>query len=131
MSGQMTANVPDGVVVRTLKMHADRRGVLAEIFRKEWRICDTPVQWNAVRSKENVLRGVHVHPTHSDYLAVVDGHMVLGLHDIRKDSPTCGMSALVDLRGGPPPMSSAAEGLLVVVRIAALRALAGLDAKAP
>jgi predicted dehydrogenase len=37
---------------------------------------------------------------------------------------------LEHLRGGPPPMSSAAEGLLVVERIAALRALAGLDAKA-
>lgn len=36
--------------------------------------------------------------------------------------------AFVDyLHGGPPPRSSAAEGLLVVERIAALRALAGLE----
>lgn len=34
---------------------------------------------------------------------------------------------LEHLRGGPPPRSSAAEGLLVVERIAALRRLAGLD----
>lgn len=32
------------------------------------------------------------------------------------------------LRGGPPPRSSAGEGLLVVDRIAALRRLAGMDA---
>jgi dTDP-4-dehydrorhamnose 3,5-epimerase len=92
-------NLPQGVLLHPLTMHTDGRGVLAEIFRDEWRICETPVQWNAVRSKENVLRGVHVHPTHSDYLAVIDGHMLLGLHDIRRDSPTRGMSALVDLRG--------------------------------
>ena len=32
------------------------------------------------------------------------------------------------LGGGPPPRSSAAEGVLIVVRLAELRALAGLDA---
>jgi predicted dehydrogenase len=31
------------------------------------------------------------------------------------------------LRGGPPPRSTAAEGLLVVERIASLRSLAGID----
>jgi hypothetical protein len=31
------------------------------------------------------------------------------------------------LRGGRPPRSTAAEGLLVIERIAALRNLAGLD----
>jgi hypothetical protein len=34
---------------------------------------------------------------------------------------------LEHLRGGPPPRSSAANGLLVVERIAALRRLAGLE----
>ena len=39
------------------------------------------------------------------------------------------LRAFVDhLGGGPPPRSSATEGLLVVERIAALRALAGLEA---
>jgi hypothetical protein len=37
------------------------------------------------------------------------------------------LQAFVDhLRGGPPPRSSAAEGLMIVERIAAIRRLAGL-----
>ena len=96
---QSQPELPSGVVIRPLKMHADDRGVLAEIYRDEWTTGAVPVQWNAVRSEANVLRGVHVHPTHADYLAAIEGHMILGLHDIRRDSPTQGVSALVDLRG--------------------------------
>ena len=43
-----------------------------------------------MRSLAGTLRGVHVHNPHADYLFVVDGHMVLGIHDIREDSPTRG-----------------------------------------
>jgi dTDP-4-dehydrorhamnose 3,5-epimerase len=80
-------------------MHADERGVLAEVFRHDWGVGETPAQWNAVRSRANVLRGVHVHPAHSDYLVVVQGSMLLGLHDVRSDSPTRGASALLELAG--------------------------------
>jgi len=92
----MTA-VPQGVQLRPLAMHADQRGVLAEVYRQEWGVGQTPVQWNTVRSRANVLRGVHVHPTHADYLVVVAGRMLLGLHDVRSDSPTRGLSALLEL----------------------------------
>lgn len=97
---QAPAQLPSGVAIRSLSMHADDRGVLAELYREEWAIGDRPIQWNAVRSGANVMRGMHVHVGHADYLAVIEGYMILGLHDIRRDSSTRGLSAFVDLRAG-------------------------------
>ena len=37
-----------------------------------------------------MLRGVHAHVRHWDYLTVPLGHAVVGLHDLRTDSPTDG-----------------------------------------
>lgn len=43
-------------------------------------------QYNHVVTTANSLRGVHVHPTHTDYLYISSGCMHLGLVDIRGDS---------------------------------------------
>lgn len=79
-----------GVKLVPLTSHQDHRGVFTEVFREEWETGAAPIQWNVVRSKQGVLRGVHVHVTHSDYLTVVDGAMVLGLRDMRPSSHTFG-----------------------------------------
>ena len=82
-----------------LKTHADSRGELTELFRAEWQHGATPVQWNFVRTQKNVLRGVHVHHRHDDYLAVLQSRMILGLQDLRTDSPTYNLTAVVELNG--------------------------------
>jgi dTDP-4-dehydrorhamnose 3,5-epimerase len=46
-----------------------------------------------------VLRGVHVHPIHDDYLIVLDGRATIGLRDLRRASPTQGTSDTVELTG--------------------------------
>lgn len=86
-----------GVRVRKLETHADERGALTEIFRGSWDPDVEVRQWNAVASRGEVLRGVHVHPVHDDYLVLLQGRMLLGLHDLRPESPTAGCSALVEL----------------------------------
>lgn len=91
--------LPQGCSIRDLTTHADERGALTEIFRKEWPTGLSPVQWNYVRSKPNVLRGVHVHVIHTDYLVCLDGTMLLGLVDVRPESPTRGLAATVTLEG--------------------------------
>jgi dTDP-4-dehydrorhamnose 3,5-epimerase len=91
--------LPDGVLCRELKTHVDYRGELTELFRAEWQNGPAPVQWNFVRSQENVLRGVHVHPRHDDYLIVLENRMVLGLKDLRTDSPTHGRVSIIELDG--------------------------------
>jgi len=92
-----TGGLPCGVALRPLVAHADPRGVLYEIFRAEWSAHARPVQWNFVRSAAGVLRGVHLHPRHWDYLVVLDGCMTLGLADLRSGSPTEGLASIVTL----------------------------------
>lgn len=96
------ADLPFGVAIKDLVPHADDRGVFTEVHRDAWLTGDRPVQWNAVRSKANVLRGVHVHRHHADQIVVIDGMMLLGLHDVRPDSPTRGQSIVIELTGHAP-----------------------------
>lgn len=93
--------LPAGVRVSPCEMHADARGVFTEVFRASWDTRINPVQWNAVQSAQGVLRGVHVHPVHDDYLVLVSGHATVGLHDLRPGSPTFGLGAAVDVSVDP------------------------------
>lgn len=88
--------------MRALTQHADNRGVLAEIYRADWTPSDPFLQWNLVQSNGNVLRGVHVHPRHCDYLLVLSGSMLLGLHDLRPDDPALRKSTMIRLSGDTP-----------------------------
>lgn len=85
-----------------LTPHADERGGFVEVFREEWSTGPVPRQWNAVRSNPGVLRGVHVHAHHHDYLTVVSGTLVLGLHDLRPDSPSHGLAGFLTLSEATP-----------------------------
>ena len=91
-----------GVELHALTPHGDDRGTFLELFRDSWSFPIAPAQWNAVRSEENVLRGVHAHWRHSDYLTVVAGRASIGLHDLREGSPTEERGALVELNGIEP-----------------------------
>jgi dTDP-4-dehydrorhamnose 3,5-epimerase len=76
--------------------------VFTELYRQEWPTGVKPIQWNAVRSDAGVLRGVHVHIRHDDYLTVPYGRAAVGLRDLRRGSSTEGLSALVELAGDEP-----------------------------
>lgn len=93
------AEIPSGVILHDLVTYCDERGSLTEVFRAMWAEDEEFVQWNFVESGINTLRGVHVHPVHSDFLVVLQGCLMLGLHDLRKWSPTFRVSCLVELRG--------------------------------
>jgi len=88
----------DGVVVTSLDPKADDRGVFTEVYRASWATQIAPVQWNVVASHADVLRGFHVHVSHCDYLLVLEGELVLGLRDIRPESPTHGVTETICLR---------------------------------
>jgi dTDP-4-dehydrorhamnose 3,5-epimerase len=97
-----TAVLPFGVSLRPLQEHSDGPVRTTQIFARAWPLEVVPVQWNLVNSAANTLRGVHVHLTHWDYLFVVSGEMLLGLHDMRPDSPTRRTSAQRRLTGESP-----------------------------
>jgi dTDP-4-dehydrorhamnose 3,5-epimerase len=88
-----------GVRLRHLLVHADDRGSLAEFFRDEWDTGVRPLQWNITHSETGVLRGVHVHPHHTDYLVVARGHATVGLRDLRRGSPTEGQVVIMEILG--------------------------------
>jgi dTDP-4-dehydrorhamnose 3,5-epimerase len=94
----MTVRLPEGVGITTLETHADARGSLTEVFRSNWDTGIEPVQWNVTMSEAGVLRGVHVHLEHTDYLTVIDGRADVGLYDARPGSSTEGTATLVLLR---------------------------------
>ncbi len=86
-----------GAELLPMQMHRDDRGIFTEIFREEWGTGVSPVQWNVVRSAANVLRGVHVHVKHADYLVLVDGRATVGLRDLRPGSPSENVATTVGM----------------------------------
>lgn len=92
-------DLPDGVALQPLEMHRDDRGWVSEMFRRDRVPGQDPCQWNATVSKPNVLRGMHVHARHRDYLVVLQGRMSVGLFDIRRASPSYHSGTIVTLTG--------------------------------
>lgn len=90
------------VVVHDLTPHVDNRGQFTEIYRESWSTGPRNPQWNCVQSQARVLRGVHVHAEHHDYLFVAAGKMVLGLHDIRPESASVGRSEIIEMDAAKP-----------------------------
>lgn len=88
-----------GVTLTSLMTHVDDRGTFTEIYRESWGLEVEPIQWNVVTSETGVMRGVHVHPVHDDYLVVVAGRAAIGLRDLRRASATWGQTAMIDLSG--------------------------------
>jgi len=85
-----------GVQLRPLETHGDDRGSVTELFRAGWRD-ESYVQWNYVRSDAEVLRGVHGHFRHSDYLVLLEGAALIGLRDLRQGSASEGNVAVVEM----------------------------------
>src|SRR5687767_6795800 len=85
------------VLLRPLTTHPDERGALTEIYRSAWDTGIDPVQWNCLVSEAQVVRGVHVHIAHTDYVLVVRGRASVGLRDLRPGSPTENRTALIEL----------------------------------
>ena len=91
--------LPQGVSLSPLAMNRDERGWLTEIYRDEWVDDEKPCQWNVNFSQPNVLRGVHGHYRHWDYLVALRGRISAGFYDARRRAPTHGVSALIEIGG--------------------------------
>ena len=103
--------LPAGVELMPLKTHPDERGALTEVFRNEWHRTPLPVQWAACYSRANVLRGVHAHARHWDYVCVVMGELSVGVHDLRPEIPSARLSAMIRLTGARLQMLSIPPGV--------------------
>jgi dTDP-4-dehydrorhamnose 3,5-epimerase len=92
-SGQKLFNVE----LTPINEHKDERGLFSEIFCNEWSTAIDPLQWSAVKSNRNVLRGMHLHLRHDEYFCLIKGHCLVALKDIRPDSATKGGFSIYEL----------------------------------
>jgi dTDP-4-dehydrorhamnose 3,5-epimerase len=102
----------EGMQLRPLQVNRDCRGSFTEIFRDEWGLCIDPVQWSVVASEAKVLRGMHIHKRHDEYVLVIQGRASVGLYDLRPGSATRGVSCLVELGADAPTVLSFPRGVL-------------------
>ena len=100
-----------GARLRRLEPNVDARGSFTELWRRAWGLSGEMPQWNAVRSNKGVLRGVHVHLRHDDYLTVPMGLAVIGLCDLRTESPTHRAVTMVELGEHEPAALSIPHGV--------------------
>lgn len=95
-------NLPAGVIVSNLTTHFDERGQFTEIYRQNWPSKPDLIQWNFLKTNEGVLRGVHVHLKHYDYVTVLDGQVAFGLKDLRPHSPTENLAVIIEMTDTTP-----------------------------
>ena len=74
----------------------DARGCLFEVYRQSWPGAFPTVQWNACASNAGVARGAHVHVDYHEFYTLPRGRVLLGLSDIRRESPTFGTSVQIE-----------------------------------
>ena len=82
-----------GCEIVPVSANRDERGCLYEIFRETWPGAFHAVQWNACASDKGVVRGAHVHVDYAEFYTLPRGEVIIGLADIRRNSPTFGASA--------------------------------------
>jgi dTDP-4-dehydrorhamnose 3,5-epimerase len=83
--------LPMDVTLSELTSVSDHRGVIVELDRHSWHPDDAPMQWTLSHSGPGVLRGPHLHKQHSDRLVVLDGELLVGLADLRRESSTAAL----------------------------------------
>lgn len=103
--------LPAGVARHALAAVADARGSFTEIFRKSWPLGVEPRQWGFQQTEAGVLRGVHVHLTHDEFVLIATGKALLGIKDLRRNSASFGLTALLTLAGERPELVTLPHGV--------------------
>jgi dTDP-4-dehydrorhamnose 3,5-epimerase len=80
----------DGVQVRPLTVHADERGSLTEVLRRDWPGFAGFGQALVTVNNPGVIRGWHWHRRQTDIIVVIQGRAVLPLYDGREGSGSFG-----------------------------------------
>jgi len=79
----------EGVVIKTLITHEDKRGFFREIFRFSEEFCGIPIgQLSHSLVKEGVVKAWHGHREQSQWNYVVNGLIKVALYDNRINSTT-------------------------------------------
>jgi dTDP-4-dehydrorhamnose 3,5-epimerase len=87
--GQRIDTPIDGVVIRQLQAHEDKRGELVELYRESWNLHPAPLVFSyLVTLRPGAIRGWAMHKLQDDRIIIVSGFFRWALFDNRPDSPT-------------------------------------------
>ena len=84
-----------GVRIVPLTDHADDRGFFREVARKSWRISKIG-QVSVSKTKPGVIKAFHWHERQSDAWHLLQGRLIVGIHDLRKKSKSFGQTILFE-----------------------------------
>lgn len=84
-----------GVKIVFLTDHADDRGFFREVARKTWKISKIG-QVSISQTKPGVIKAFHWHERQSDAWHLLQGRLIVGLHDLRKNSKSFGQTVLFE-----------------------------------
>jgi dTDP-4-dehydrorhamnose 3,5-epimerase len=104
MAEILELDVIAGVKLAKLEIWADERGRFMETFRKAWfpeRSWEI-IQTNCSQSQAHVLRGLHYHLEQVDYWFAPRGMIRAVLVDLRRSSPTRGVSRTLEIGDDNP-----------------------------
>lgn len=80
----------DGVKIKRLTSHNDRRGYFREILRKNNKLLKRFGQVSVSLTKPSVIKAFHWHKNQNDLFYVISGEALIVLYDRRKKSKTFG-----------------------------------------
>jgi len=80
----------EGVVTQQLRLIADERGWLMEVFRSDWETFRKFGQSYVTAAYPQVVKAWHMHKKQTDNMACIKGMVKLVLYDGRKNSKTEG-----------------------------------------
>ena len=80
----------DGVKISEIKSNDDERGYLREIVRADERLLEGFGQVMVSRVKQGVIKAFHWHKLQDDLWYLVEGRVLVVLHDLRNGSKTSG-----------------------------------------
>lgn len=85
----------DGVTVKKLITHPDDRGYFREILRDDDALLSRFGQVSVTTTYPGVIKAFHYHERQDDLWYVVSGMAQVVLHDLRKTSPTNGVTEVL------------------------------------
>ena len=101
--GMPLGRLPDGVSVRELPRHIDKRGSVTELFDPQSGWHADPVLFAYMFTiRPNVVKGWNLHLEREVRYVVVGGEMELVFYDARPGSDTFGEVSKIALSGGKP-----------------------------
>ncbi|MDO8428066.1 MAG: dTDP-4-dehydrorhamnose 3,5-epimerase family protein [Candidatus Diapherotrites archaeon] len=86
----MSEGLPEGVVLKSLVRHKDARGYFQELYRESW-FNMSAKQVSVSVTHPGIIKAFHWHKYQTDIFCLISGKVLIGLYDLRKESPTFGV----------------------------------------